>query len=35
MRIAVPKEIGVDERRIALVPDVAARLVQEGLESDQ
>jgi NAD(P) transhydrogenase subunit alpha len=32
MRIAVPREIRVDEGRVALVPDVAARLVKEGLE---
>jgi len=32
MRIAVPKEIRVDERRVALVPDVVAHLAKEGLE---
>lgn len=30
MRIAVPREIVPGERRVALVPDVAARLVKEG-----
>ena len=32
MRIAVPKEIVPDERRVALVPDAVARLVQSGME---
>jgi NAD(P) transhydrogenase subunit alpha len=32
MRIGVAKEIEVGERRVALVPDVAARLVKQGLE---
>jgi len=32
MKIAVAKEIEVSERRVALVPDVVARLVKQGLE---
>jgi len=32
MRIAVPKEIEVCERRVALIPDTVARLVKQGLE---
>ncbi|NES67662.1 MAG: NAD(P) transhydrogenase subunit alpha, partial [Okeania sp. SIO2D1] len=32
MRIAVAKETLVDESRVALVPDVIARLVKQGLE---
>lgn len=32
MKIAVVKEIEVGERRVALVPDVVARLVKQGLE---
>ncbi|ERT04837.1 alanine dehydrogenase/pyridine nucleotide transhydrogenase [Lyngbya aestuarii BL J] len=32
MKIAIAKEIQVDERRVALVPDVAARLVKQGIE---
>lgn len=32
MRIAVPKEIQPQERRVALVPDVVAHLVQAGFE---
>ncbi|PMB01131.1 NAD(P)(+) transhydrogenase (Re/Si-specific) subunit alpha [Fischerella thermalis CCMEE 5268] len=32
MRIAVAKEIEVCERRVALVPDIVARLVKQGLE---
>jgi NAD(P) transhydrogenase subunit alpha len=32
MRIAVAKEIEVCERRVALIPDVVARLVKQGLE---
>lgn len=32
MRIAVAKEIEVGERRVALVPDIVARLVKQGLE---
>ena len=30
MKIAVPKETGQDERRVALVPDAAGRLVKAG-----
>ncbi len=32
MRIAVAKEIEVCERRVALIPDIVARLVKQGLE---
>lgn len=32
MRIAVPREIRPDERRVALVPDAVRRLVEAGLE---
>lgn len=32
MKIAVAKEIEVGERRVALVPDMVARLVKQGLE---
>jgi NAD(P) transhydrogenase subunit alpha len=32
MKIAVVKEIEVGERRVALIPDVVARLVKQGLE---
>lgn len=32
MRIAVAKEIEVCERRVALIPDVVAKLVKQGLE---
>lgn len=32
MRIAVAKEIEVGERRVALIPDVVAKLVKQGLE---
>ena len=32
MRIAVPKEIEVCERRVALIPDTVARLVKQGAE---
>lgn len=32
MKIAIAKEIQVDERRVALVPDVAAKLVKQGIE---
>ena len=32
MRIAVPKEIEVCERRVALIPDTVARLVKQGVE---
>ncbi len=32
MKIAVPKEILADERRVALVPDTVALLVKSGLE---
>ncbi len=32
MRIAIAKEIEVGERRVALIPDVVARLVKQGLE---
>ncbi|BAZ67428.1 MAG: Re/Si-specific NAD(P)(+) transhydrogenase subunit alpha [Pelatocladus maniniholoensis HA4357-MV3] len=32
MRIAVAREIEVCERRVALVPDIVARLVKQGLE---
>src|SRR5256885_9500854 len=32
MRIGVPKETAANERRVALVPDAAGRLVKTGLE---
>jgi len=32
MKIAIAKEVEVGERRVALVPDVVARLVKQGLE---
>jgi H+-translocating NAD(P) transhydrogenase subunit alpha len=32
MKIAVAKEIEVCERRVALIPDIVARLVKQGLE---
>ncbi|MGL5082589.1 MAG: Re/Si-specific NAD(P)(+) transhydrogenase subunit alpha [Microcoleaceae cyanobacterium] len=32
MKIAIAKETQVDERRVALIPEVAARLVQQGIE---
>ncbi|HEY9652464.1 MAG TPA: NAD(P)(+) transhydrogenase (Re/Si-specific) subunit alpha, partial [Coleofasciculaceae cyanobacterium] len=32
MRIAIAKEIEVGERRVALIPDMVARLVKQGLE---
>ena len=32
MKIAIAKEIQVDERRVALIPDVVARLVKLGIE---
>ncbi|MEC4812493.1 MAG: Re/Si-specific NAD(P)(+) transhydrogenase subunit alpha [Scytonema sp. PMC 1069.18] len=32
MRIAIAKEIEVCERRVALIPDIVARLVKQGLE---
>jgi NAD(P) transhydrogenase subunit alpha len=32
MKIAIAKEIQVDERRVALIPDVVARLVKQGIE---
>ncbi len=32
MRVAVPKEIMAGERRVAVVPDAAARLVEAGFE---
>jgi len=32
MKIAVAKEIEVGERRVALVPDIVARMVKQGLE---
>jgi NAD(P) transhydrogenase subunit alpha len=32
MRVAVPRETAPGERRVALVPDVVARLVQSGFE---
>ncbi|MGF1493542.1 MAG: Re/Si-specific NAD(P)(+) transhydrogenase subunit alpha [Microcoleaceae cyanobacterium] len=32
MKIAIAKEIQVDERRVALTPEVAARLVKQGVE---
>jgi len=32
MRIAIAKEIEVGERRVALIPDIVARLVKQGLE---
>jgi NAD(P) transhydrogenase subunit alpha len=31
MKIAIAKEIQVDERRVALIPDVVARLVKQGI----
>ena len=32
MKVAVPREIGVGEQRVALVPDAVARLVKDGIE---
>jgi len=32
MRIGVPKEIAANERRVALTPDIAGRLVKGGFE---
>ncbi|MBW4648505.1 MAG: Re/Si-specific NAD(P)(+) transhydrogenase subunit alpha [Kastovskya adunca ATA6-11-RM4] len=32
MKIAVPKEIEFGEHRVALIPDIVARLVKQGLE---
>src|SRR5439155_21972433 len=32
MKIGVPKETAANERRVALVPDTAGRLVKTGLE---
>ena len=32
MKIGIAKEIQVDERRVALIPDVVARLVKQGVE---
>jgi NAD(P) transhydrogenase subunit alpha len=32
MRIAIAREIEVGEHRVALVPDIVARLVKQGLE---
>ena len=32
MRIGIPKEIAVGERRVAVVPDTVARLVASGME---
>ena len=32
MRVGVPKEVAASERRVALVPDAAARLVKSGYE---
>jgi len=32
MRVGVPKEVAANERRVALVPDAAARLVKGGFE---
>src|SRR5258706_2062389 len=32
MRIGVPKEIAANERRVALTPDMAGRLVKGGFE---
>lgn len=32
LRIGVPKESAADERRVAIVPEVAARLVKKGLD---
>lgn len=32
MKIAVAKEVEVDERRVALIPDTVARLVKQGFE---
>lgn len=32
MKIAIAKEITVNERRVALIPDVVARLIKQGLE---
>src|SRR5260370_6457492 len=31
MKVGVPKETAVNERRVALVPDTVARLVKSGL----
>src|SRR5438132_11905319 len=31
MKIGVPKETAADERRVALIPDVAGRLAKSGL----
>ena len=35
MRVAVPKEIKVGEKRVALVPDVINKLTRLGLEVTQ
>ena len=32
MKIAAPREVNLDERRVALVPDVTTRMVKAGLE---
>ncbi|PYP08716.1 MAG: NAD(P)(+) transhydrogenase (Re/Si-specific) subunit alpha, partial [Gemmatimonadetes bacterium] len=32
MKIGVPKEIAANERRVALTPDVAGRLIKGGFE---
>ncbi|RAQ41100.1 NAD(P)(+) transhydrogenase (Re/Si-specific) subunit alpha [Arthrospira sp. O9.13F] len=32
MKIAIAKELNVNERRVALIPDVVSRLVKQGLE---
>ena len=32
MKVAIPKESAADERRVALVPDTAAKLIAASLE---
>src|SRR5713101_773360 len=32
VKVAIPKETAQDERRVALVPDTAAKLIAAGLE---
>ena len=32
MKVAVAKEIEVGERRVALIPDIVARLTKKGLD---
>ncbi len=32
MKVAIAKEIEVGERRVALIPDIVARLVKQGIE---